>query len=337
MADAFIRRDYHLYLREYSNWDTDMIRLTHAIGTLLLIGLVGCSASGNSAPSAVTGQTDETLSRAALVEYLSTDAMQGRLGGADSGARARAFLIAQLRLRGLDVAQQSFPFRNTKKQEVTGVNIIARIKGENTGPAIVVSAHYDHVGVIDEEVYNGASDNASGVAGAIAIADHFIKNPPKNTIIIALLDAEEPGLFGAKALLEQGLAGGEKIAFNLNLDMIAGYNIDTLYASGTYHNPQLLPLMSSLMEKAPIPLKLGYDRPEDGANDWTLLSDHGPFHAQGIPFVYLGVEDHKFYHKPGDTFDSLPLTFLDGAITTSVMLAQAIDDNLQIAATKPAK
>ena len=86
-----------------------------------------------------------------------------------------------LDMRGLDVAQQSFPFRNAKKQEVTGVNIIARIKGENTGPAIVVSAHYDHVGVIDGEVYNGASDNASGVAGAIAIADHFIKNPPKNS------------------------------------------------------------------------------------------------------------------------------------------------------------
>jgi Zn-dependent M28 family amino/carboxypeptidase len=318
-----------------------MIRPIFSI-TIAAMLLAGCTAADSniSAQSAAqigeeaAVETQGILTPVALIERLSADDMRGRLGGDESGAKARKFLKEQLELRGLDVAQQSFAFRNAKGEQAQGSNIIIQIKGRKDGPALLVTAHYDHVGVVDGEIYNGASDNASGVAGAIAIAEYFMANPPENNVVIALLDAEEPGLFGAKALVEQGLPNGGDIAFNLNLDMIAGFGIDEIYASGSYHNPQLLPLLKTLMAKAPITIKLGHDRPEDGADDWTLLSDHGPFHQQGIAFIYLGVEDHKYYHQPGDTFDTLPKDFLNGALASVVMAAMVIDANLE-AAKKP--
>lgn len=312
-----------------------MIRPIFSI-TIAAMLLAGCTATSSDISAQSTAQAraqaQGILSPVALIERLSADDMQGRLGGDESGAKAREFLKEQLELRGLDVAEQGFAFRNAKGAEAQGSNIITQIKGRTDGPALLVTAHYDHVGVVDGEIYNGASDNASGVAGAIAIAEYFIANPPENNVVIALLDAEEPGLYGAKALVEKGLPSGGDIAFNLNLDMIAGFGINEIYASGSYHNPQLLPLLKTLMAKAPITIKLGHDRPEDGADDWTLLSDHGPFHEQGIAFIYLGVEDHKYYHQPGDTFDTLPKDFLNGALASVVMAAQIIDDNLTIAA-----
>lgn len=189
-----------------------MIRPIFSI-TIAAMLLTGCTAisSNISAQSAAQAQAQGILSPVAVIERLSADDMQGRLGGDESGAKARNFLKEQLKLRGLDVAEQSFTFRNAKGAEAQGSNIITHIKGRTNGPALLITAHYDHVGVVDGEIYNGASDNASGVAGAIAIAEYFIANAPENNVVIALLDAEEPGLYGAKALVKQGLPSGHDL------------------------------------------------------------------------------------------------------------------------------
>jgi hypothetical protein len=77
-----------------------------------------------------------------------------------------------------------------------------------------------------------------------------------------------------------------------------------------------VPLVKDAASGRDIKLAFGHDAPPSqggGLEDWTNSSDHGPFHAAGIPFVYFGVEDHPDYHKPTDTADKIPRKFYQEA------------------------
>jgi Zn-dependent M28 family amino/carboxypeptidase len=56
-------------------------------------------------------------------------------------------------------------------------------------------------------------------------------------------------------------------------------------------------------------LLFGHDNPEGELDDWTFASDHGPFHQQGVPFIYFGVNDHEHYHRYTDDFETIPQDF----------------------------
>ena len=197
---------------------------------------------------------------------------------------------------------------------------------------IVVTAHYDHLGVgADGEIYNGADDNASGVATLFAIADHFTrkKTPPKHSLILLVLDGEEQGSHGAKAFLEDqgGLPPGA-ITFNLNLDMISRADNGKLWASGVPRTPSLRAILETVSETAPIELNIGYDGANAEQDDWTLMSDHREFLRAGIPHLYLGVEDHPDYHKPTDDFENVDQDVFLKSVETCIMVLRAIDTNL---------
>ena len=263
-----------------------------------------------------------------ILEDLSADDMGGRQTGTEGHAKAQAYLLHELRVRGLSAEEQAFTFENRAGDPVNGLNLLARIEGKRDGPVMVVTAHYDHVGIQNGEIYNGADDNASGVAGAIAIADHFLAEPPEHDVVIALLDAEEMGLQGARALVREGLPGGGEIAFNMNFDMLSRNDKNELYAAGAWHRPWLEPMLNAIAADAPVALKLGHDDPALGQDDWTLQSDHGPFHQAGVPFVYFGVDDHKDYHQPSDVFATVPQDFFLRSIETVIMAAEKFDAEL---------
>ena len=71
-------------------------------------------------------------------------------------------------------------------------------------------------------------------------------------------------------------------------------------------------------------MRFGHDT-GGGQNDWTTQSDHGAFHAAGIPFVYFGVEDHPDYHQPTDTADKIAPDFLGGVATVVLRAIDALD------------
>ena len=116
------------------------------------------------------------------------------------------------------------------------------------------------------------------------------------------------------------------MVLNVNLDMVSRNERDELYVAGTYHYPSLLPLVQRLAGEAPVTLRTGHDRPDlPSGDDWTLLSDHGPFHRAGIPFLYFGVEDHEDYHMPTDTFDKIDADFFVRAVETVRRALRALD------------
>lgn len=278
------------------------------------------------------------------VEVLAGDDMQGRLAGTPSGAKARGYILERFKQIGLPPFGESHEYRfafqprGTTEQR-TGVNLLGFIRG--TGPTdryIVVTAHYDHIGVRDGQVYNGADDNATGVAALLAVAAHFLKNPPATSLVIAAVDAEEGGLRGSRALLgsaprlRQGSGEAtlkkESIVMNVNIDMIGRDAKNVLYAVGTYHYPSLRPLLEGVAQ-APVELRFGHDVPGTKDEDWTNSSDHAAFHQAGIPFIYFGVEDFENHHKPSDDAATIQRALLAGATKTIVAAVERLTRELK--------
>jgi Zn-dependent M28 family amino/carboxypeptidase len=270
------------------------------------------------------------------VRILSADDMEGRLVGSPGGAKARAYILGRMREIGLDPVQQTFVIKRKDGTETKGVNLIARIEGSTPGGKVmVITAHYDHLGVHQGQIYNGADDNASGVAGLLAVAEAFKAVRPRHTVLIVALDAEEGGLRGARAFLETPPVAAETIALNINFDMLAKNAKGELYAAGGSPNPWVKAQLEVLVPKVPVSLKLGHDTgPDDSFDNWTYQSDHGVFAKAGIPWVYFGVEDHPEYHKPTDDFATVPQDFFLKAVQTVVMAARRFDDQL---GTAPAR
>jgi len=90
-------------------------------------------------------------------------------------------------------------------------------------------------------------------------------------------------------------------------------------------------VLESVADRAPLALRLGHDRPDaPEGDDWTTQSDHGAFHAAGIPFVYFGVEDHPDYHRPTDDFEAVNPADFVGAARTVLAALRALDAALPL-------
>lgn len=268
------------------------------------------------------------------LEILSADDMQGRWVGTPGSLKAREHVLKRFKESGLQAFGNSylhsFEFVSRNGEKLKGANVVGYIKGKkNPEKYIVVTAHYDHVGTRNGQIYNGADDNASGTAALFALAEYFKKKRPANSIIFAALDAEEAGLQGARKFVAEPPVKKESIVLNVNLDMIAHNDKNELYAVGTYHYPFLKPYLEQVGKTAPVKLSFGYEGPNvSRSDDWTFQSDHFAFHQAKIPFVYFGVEDHKDYHQPTDDFANINQVFYVRATETILAAIKAFDANL---------
>lgn len=266
------------------------------------------------------------------VRVLAGDEMEGRGAGTEGGARARAYLLRRFAEAGLkplggDSFEQSFDLKaRGEVKPRRGVNLVGYVRGTRSPERlVVVTAHYDHVGLRGGKVYNGADDNASGVAALLQIAAHFARHPPRHGFVFAALDAEETGLQGAYELVRRLREERRDVALNVNLDMVGHSERGELYASGTHHNPSLKAPIERAAARSRVKLLLGHDRPEQGRDDWTNQSDHYAFHRAGVPHVYFGVEDHKDYHQPTDDFETITQDFFVGAAETILGALEELD------------
>lgn len=305
--------------------------LRRCAGALAFVTIAVSAASAQRPVSA--DPTTATLMR--RLSALSADSMEGRLAGSVGGARARAWLLRELSSIGVKPLSERFemPFtlrQRTPSPDSIGTNIIARIPGtKGSGPVLVLSAHYDHVGIRNGQIYNGADDDASGCVALLAIAEQLLKAPPQHDVILAFFDAEEGGLQGARAFVANPPLPLSRVAVNVNLDMVARQDGGALWVAGTSHTPALKPLAEQAAKGASVRIRFGHDTKDlKPGDDWTNSSDHGAFHAKGIPFLYLGVEDHADYHKPGDDAEKVDPSFFRGTMEYAAALVRALDGAL---------
>lgn len=170
---------------------------------------------------------------------------------------------------------------------------------------LIVSAHYDHVGVNDDgEVFNGADDNGSGTTGLLAIAEALAEyGPMRRSVLLIWVSGEEKGLLGSEAWTKNPwLPEGMKPVSDINIDMIGRNAPDYLLITPTSERPEYNGLVR--MAEAAAPLE-GF--PELGSCDeyWSR-SDHANFSQNlGVPVTFLFSDVHEDYHKPTDTPDKI--------------------------------
>ena len=283
------------------------------------------------------------------IQIISSDSLEGRAFSTLGNNKAQKIIIANFTQIGLQTVSNqkylqefSYTFKGIKRQEVfpikkpksnfsnvldttvIGGNVIGMLKGE-INKSIVITAHFDHLGIKDGKIFNGADDNASGVAALFEIAEYFKKKPSKHHLILAALDAKEIGSLGAESFLEN-YNEKENIVLNINLDMIAHNDYyPELFASGLFHYPNLRKPLERIRSNK-IDLLFGHDDPENKEqSDWTFSSDHKFFHEENIPFIYFGVEDHKDYHRSTDTYANINPDFYIEAVKIIIQAIKNFD------------
>jgi hypothetical protein len=300
-----------------------------------VLAVIALTAAGQTArPSAVVDSAQLLRD----LQTLSADDMQGRQVDTPGGEKARAFVIERFKASGIapfgDSYTEPFTFaggRGAARADRHGVNVVGHIDGtQSPRRYLIVSAHYDHIGVRNGVVYNGADDNASGAAALFAVAKYFSVHRPAHSLIFVAFDAEESGLKGAAAFIQQPPVDASALAIDLNMDMIGRDPDDKLFVVGTYLQPSLKPLVDKVAAVARVKLLVGHDNPnEKGVEDWTRDSDHYVFIQAKIPALYFGVEDFDQHHKPTDDYETITYDFYVRAVETMIEAVKVFDANLE--------
>ncbi|GAB5537115.1 MAG: M20/M25/M40 family metallo-hydrolase [Rubricoccaceae bacterium] len=280
-------------------------------------------------PTSPVSSTDVLQARLMSdVRVLAADSLEGRGAGTEGGAKARLYLEERFRGIGLEpMGEDGYRQLVPLQSGAEAVNLVGRIPGTvHPQRVLVVTAHYDHLGVRRGEIYNGADDNASGVAALLDVARRFTEAPPKHTIIFVAFDAEEQGLVGARHFVANSPVPLGAILATVNFDMVSRGDTGALWVAGTAHYPHLGDIIESVVASAPVTVRFGHDT-GSGSDNWTSASDHGAFHQRDVPFLYFGVEDHADYHRESDEVDKIDPVFFAGAAEAIWSAVHALDED----------
>ena len=275
-----------------------------------LVVLLSAAVTVGPSRSSLRGDEPEETRLRTHVSALASPAFGGRSG---AGARKSAEYIAEafraLRLEPLfaDSYFQDIPASGPGRPR--GRNVGARLLGSDSALRdqwIVVSAHYDHLGIQGGELYPGADDNASGVAMMLEVARALARGPerPRRSLMFLGFDQEEIGLYGSRYFVEHPPAPLDRLALFLTADMIGralgGVCEPYVFVMGTEHAPGLRPWIERAARNRPITVGLL------GA-DLLMInrSDYGPFRAREIPFLFFSTGENPRYHTPLDTPETL--------------------------------
>ncbi len=246
----------------------------------------------------------------AHVETLASPAFEGRRG---AGARkAEAYIIEHFQTLGLtplfgESFTQDIP--GQEPGQVVGRNIGAKLPGSDPDLAdewVILSAHYDHLGVRNGVLYPGADDNASGVAMLLEAARVLAKasERPRRGILFIAFDLEENGLWGSRHFVREPPIPLEQVRLFLTADLIAGALGGVcdpyVFVMGSEHIPELRPMIEAASAGQPVTVGLL-------GSDVLLIdrSDYGPFRARKVPYLFFSTGETPRYHTPRDTPDTL--------------------------------
>jgi len=272
-----------------------------------------------------------TITSKDLIKHLYTvasDEMEGRDTGSKGQKKAGNYLISQYQANGISFPKgatdfyQKVPadFLKSKSGEnlPDSENIWAFIEGsEKPNEVVVISAHYDHVGVKNGEVYNGADDDGSGTVALLEIAQAFEiakkeGHGPKRSILFLHMTGEEHGLLGSSYYSEHPLFPLANTVTDINIDMIGRHDefhndsSKYVYLIGSDYLSTDLYNICEEANKNYVHLFLDYkfnDRKDP--NRFYYRSDHYNFAKNGIPSVFLFNGVHADYHKASDEVDKI--------------------------------
>ena len=257
---------------------------------------------------------------------VASDEMQGRDTGSEGQKKAGRYLIEQYQKMGVSYPKSMNSYYQTVPKEALmgrrgnlpeSENILAFIEGsEKPEEVLVISAHYDHVGMKNGEIYNGADDDGSGTVALLEIAEAFQMakksgKGPKRSILFLHVTGEEHGLLGSKYYADNPIFPMANTVVDLNIDMIGRCDAgncgkDYVYVIGSEMLSSELKKINEAANKSTTNLELNYRY--DDPNDKDRLyyrSDHYNFAKNGVPVIFYFDGIHEDYHKPTDDADKI--------------------------------
>jgi Zn-dependent M28 family amino/carboxypeptidase len=321
--------------------------IKNAIALLLIVGIFSnCTSQKSITKNVTTADYSKYISQESLTTNLTiiaSDEMEGRDTGSEGQKKAGRYIIDFYKKNGIGFPKgatsyyQPIPaaYLNAKYNEnlKDSENIWAFIEGsEKPEEIVVISAHYDHVGVKNEEVYNGADDDGSGTVAIMEIAAAFQKaknegHGPKRSILILHVTGEEHGLHGSRYYSENPLFPLANTIADVNIDMIGRrdeFHKDSnnyVYLIGSdYLSTDLYTVCEEVNKKNNfLTIDYKYNDKKD-PNRFYYRSDHYNFAKNGIPSVFLFNGVHADYHKATDEVSKIEFD----ALTKRTQFAFAI-------------
>lgn len=290
-------------------------------GALLLTSCAANNLSyeGKTFKKAYASITADELKKNLYV--IASDEMEGRDTGSEGQKKAGRYMIDYYKSRGIAYPKalgsyyQKVPKEALNSRRATlpdSENILAFIEGtEKPEEIVVISAHYDHVGMKDGVIYNGADDDGSGTVAVMEIAEAFQLaaqkgKAPKRSVLFLHVTGEEHGLLGSRYYSDNPVFDLKNTVVNVNIDMIGRSDKDNegknyVYVIGSEMLSSDLKKINIAANQATHNLELNYkyDDPND-PNRLYYRSDHYNFAKKGIPVIFFFDGIHEDYHKPTD-------------------------------------
>lgn len=302
--------------------------------------LLACKSKVNTSSNDLTSNSEiitkyaNTINTADVKEHvyiLASDAFEGRQTGEKGQKMAAEYLVNQYKsfgisgINGTNDYYQHIPVEElNNRSENPSENVIAYIEGtKKPNEILVITSHYDHLGIHNGEVSYGADDNASGTTAVLEIAQAFANAKkegygPKRSILFVNFTGEEKGLLGSKYFSNNPVYPLKNMVAGLNIDMIGRIgkerdpNDDNyVYVIGA---DRLSTELHNINEKANATythLDLDYKfNALDDRNKFYSRSDHYNLAKHNIPIIFYFNGTHADYHKPTDTADKINLELL---------------------------
>ncbi|HQY87319.1 MAG TPA: M20/M25/M40 family metallo-hydrolase [Tepidisphaeraceae bacterium] len=248
------------------------------------------------------------------VKFLASDALGGRASDHEGGHLAAEWLADQFENAGLEKIKQNSKSKPSYFHPIMrrdfSPNVVGVRRGASIDRFILITAHYDHLAPAKpnkkttregDVIYNGADDNASGVAGMLAIARATQDLELDATLVFVGFTGEEVGMYGSKEFSRRPPIQIKKIIAMFNMDMISRGVPGVVYVDGADNAD---PLRKALRKSNEMH-HLGMDIRFDEHPDWLLRSDQAPFLRRGVPAILLSVDGHPDYHQVTDEADRI--------------------------------
>ncbi len=227
--------------------------------------------------------------------------------------------VAPVRRRLAAAARMSVDIRH---DDVRAANVVGVLPGTDpalAGEAIVLGAHYDHLGESGGAVYHGADDNASGTAVVLGLARAFAAaGGAARTLVIAFFGGEELGLLGSAHYVRHPPWPLARTAAMLNFDMVGRMQDGKLTVGGADTGDRLRRVVTDAIASVP-----GVTADLRGAPH--SASDHSHFYSAGTPVLFFHTGVHADYHRPTDTADKLDAAGMARVAAVGARVVQQLD------------
>lgn len=281
------------------------------------------------------------------VEYLSSKKLKGRRAGSKEEKVAAKYIEKRFREIGLQPRGEDGTFfqtvmvpenpdvhADTEGKKIEAHNVVGYINNA-AKKTIIIGAHYDHLGMGEfnsfksgsKEAYNGADDNASGVAALLELARLLKKeNLNKNNYLFIAFTGEEMGLYGSKHFVKNEDDMLKVTNYMLNMDMVGRMNEEKkLIINGVGTSAVWKYVMKTIEVDS-----LKIITTESGMGP----SDHTSFYLNQIPVLHFFTGIHADYHKPTDDADKINYEGIESVVRYIMTLISRLDDKLKLSFLK---